>query len=325
MSLTSWSDPNPSNQTLSALSSQYQTNLSPIFAAIMEDRRRQQQMEQQQMQQMMSQIGSGVSQVAGAYGKSAQAGQADDAANRAIYMSQNPGSMQQLSSMGADQFDQTYVPDYGGTGGAQAYRFMQDQEKRDLQNELEQQKIDAIQKKLSGTGGFDGGLTPGQAAVEHRFEARQQQQSLQDEMQRIQDENEGRADYFKKYGLEPQQAAGIPQLQDGQTAMNPYGTTDKKFPMSKEELDALRQQGGEYSKEQDRIKEIQSQLEHRGTSASSRLNQGDVDQAMQAMGVGGSGQKPGNDAYAQAIKILQENGKPTTDANIKYVMDQLVK
>jgi hypothetical protein len=50
------------------------------------------------------------------------------------------------------------------------------------------------------------------------------------------------------------------------------------------------------------------------------IRQADVDQAAQAQGLAAP-----TDPRSQAVKILTDNGKPTTEANIQYVMQQLGK
>lgn len=52
-------------------------------------------------------------------------------------------------------------------------------------------------------------------------------------------------------------------------------------------------------------------------SAGPSISQNDVNQAQEAGGK--------TDAYSQAVKILQDNGKPITDANVQYVMKQIVQ
>jgi hypothetical protein len=133
--MTSWSDPNPSDATAAKLQSQFHLqapNIGGIVAAMLQQREQEARLRQEQMNSLIKGIGS----VAGGAIQGQQQGSYNDAANRAVYMAQNPGSQSELGRLGADQFDQTYVPDYGGTTGFNAWqaadKYQGDQQKEEL-------------------------------------------------------------------------------------------------------------------------------------------------------------------------------------------------
>lgn len=106
-----WSNPVPDQHTSSDLSANYKVDAPSIgflMSAIMRYREQQQQQQQQQMNNMMS-----------ALGKYQQQGQANDAANAAIYGAQYPNDAMSAFT------DPGRVPDYGGTSALQAYEAAQ--------------------------------------------------------------------------------------------------------------------------------------------------------------------------------------------------------
>jgi hypothetical protein len=144
----SWSDPSQNALTPAQMQAGYKfdaPNIGGIVAAILQERRKEAELKQQQMNQLISGIGAGVGGIGRAYGQQQDIGSQNDAANRAMYLYQNPGAQAQLNSMGVDQFDQTYVPDYGGTQGASAQDWLQKQQQGDLKQALTQQQIDSQQ------------------------------------------------------------------------------------------------------------------------------------------------------------------------------------
>ena len=110
----SWSDPNPSQFTAAQAQSQFQVpnaNIGTIVAALLKQKNDQENREQQQQQDLIK----GIGQAAVGYEKGQQAGQADDAANAAMYGAQNPGD-----AMGG-YTNPDVVPDYGGTDALKDY------------------------------------------------------------------------------------------------------------------------------------------------------------------------------------------------------------
>lgn len=128
----SWSNPNQSDQTMAGLGSKFEVqspNIGPIIAAIMSQRQHKEELERQQMTDLIKGVGS----VAGGVTQAYQGGQADDAANLAIYQAKNPNDPYTGQPGFSDR-----VPDYGGTMGYEA--------------QLNSDKLRKIEEQLSGTG-----------------------------------------------------------------------------------------------------------------------------------------------------------------------------
>lgn len=162
----SWSDPYQDNSnTAASIQSKFKPeniSIAPIVAAIMRQRQEAEQMQNQQYQQLGTGIGNAVSGAAKAYTADQNSGQADDAANAAIYGQQYPND-----PLGG-YTDPNKVPDYGGTDALKTDLIRQKLTGDPWKQQYEQARIAATQaltdKRYSdmGSDGSSPQLTPRQ-------------------------------------------------------------------------------------------------------------------------------------------------------------------
>lgn len=143
----SWSDPNASNATAAMLGENVKldsASIGPILNALLQYRENKQRQQQQSYNDMLSGIAKGAAGFANNY----QQGQANDAANAAIYASQY-GNVDPYGGF----TDPNRVPDYGGTDALRALQYAQkmnpDAYGSDYDKMLKEAKIDATDALIS--------------------------------------------------------------------------------------------------------------------------------------------------------------------------------
>jgi hypothetical protein len=302
-----WSDPSQSQETAAKLQSSFQpqqAQIGTIIAALLQQKYHQQELEQQQQQDLIKGLGS----VAAGVGKSYQSGQADDAANAALYGAQNPSD-----AMGG-YTDPNRVPDYGGQDALKAYLLQQKAATNPLDDQLTQSKINAENALASnrwtypqGSGSGDSGMTPRQ------------------NINTLKDAQGAAGDAFDEYGLSPSAMNDSNVHAPSDTpAVYSKGAPATTVPQG-QYLVVDPADGSYHYVAQDYFNQArgaqdaykQAQQQYRGA-----LN---APTPQAAPTVSSPPTAGSTDAHAQAVKILQDNGKPVTEANIAYVMQQLIK
>jgi hypothetical protein len=321
-----WGNPTPSEATPAALSSRYEVsapNIGPIIAAIMAQRDRKQKEDQAALNSLISGVGS----VAGGAMDAYQGGQRDDAANAAIYGAQYPNDPY------GGYTDPDRVPDYGGTNALRSAMIQKQLTVDPYKQQYEQARIQAMQA-LAGqrwsnygsgyNGSNDNGMTP-----------RQNINTLKEA------QNEA-GDAFGEFGLS-RDALNGPNIHAPSDTPYVYsaGASATTVPqdqllivdpkdgsyhyVTKDYLDSARAALESYKNAQQTYRNTLSTTGQAPPAQSGALptsvSQNDVNQASQTMAKEGGVTDP----YSRAVQILRDNGKPVTDANVKYVMDQLAQ
>jgi hypothetical protein len=148
----SWSNPDQSDLTAAKLQGSFQpqqVQIGSIVAALLKQKHDEEQLKQQQTQDLIKGIGS----AAAGYAKNEQAGQADDAANAAMYGAQYPNDPY------GGYTNPDVVPDYGGSDALKTDLIRQKLTGDPYKQQLEQAKINSTQ--ALATSRWNGGSTGG--------------------------------------------------------------------------------------------------------------------------------------------------------------------